>query len=723
MQLRTKVLAATIALFVLSACGGDDPAPGDTRGVPSEEVRVMGESARASLASFDFDLDNNSGKLRFDASSAFAQKLREGRIVASRPIDGVAEAGLLQKVTSIDEQGGEIVATTRQATLAEAFKRADIDLQRELNGDDVEETQTLKQGVTFQKRAPEPRTRRQEAGPPFQLNFDRVIIDGDGDKDTKDDQLKLNGDVQFGASFDTKIKIGAFKLKRFLFAVNIEESVNLEVTGDFDGADFSKTEKISEHNLKTIVFNVAGVPVVIKIDLIIKIGVDGTIEAELRASAEQSASVRLGADYRRDSGWQGINETDSQFNVPPPEFNLSSVNARGFARPQVEITLYGLAGPYLFTEPFVRFDAELYRSPYWELSGGLDFGVGFVVKVPVLGEVANWEKSFPVFEEPITESSNKSPTLEVKSPSDGATRTAGGEVAFKVSAQDREARDVDIQVRRSDGTEVGSRLSTKGETETIKADDLCQGTVTFTIEATDDEGNTETATRSIVVENTTPTVTWGDSGKPMRMDPLVFPGGYLAASVDVMDPRCSSADPVDLDRVAWFLDDQRIARTADFLTRLSPQTYEVGDIVTVQARFDDGQAEGRSPMAPVELQPVPPGDLEPEVSITQCNVCDGGVQIAVGSQLYTPNEISLKGQGFDPKEGKLTGDSMVWEIQKDGHTTRQEIGRGTSITFEMDQVFTGPNDAEGTHTIYLTASDSNGNEVTASTTMFGSLGG
>jgi hypothetical protein len=719
-----KILVATLVLFMVSACGGDDPAPDDSRGVPSEEVRVMGESARSALSTFDFDLDNNAGELRFDASNAFAQKLRQGRIIASRPIDGVADAGLLQKVTGVQEQGDEIVVTTRQATLAEAFKRADIDLQRDLNGDDVEETQTLKQGVTFQKRAPEPRTRRQAAGQPFQLNFDRVLIDGDGDKDTTDDQLKLNGNVQFGASFDTKIKIGAFKLKRFLFAVNIEESVNLEVTGDFEGADFRKTEKISQHNLKTIVFNVAGVPVVIKIDLIIKIGIDGTIKAELRASAEQSASVRLGADFKNGEGWRGINETDSQFNVPPPEFNLSSVNARGFARPQVEITLYGLAGPYLFTEPFVRFDAELYRSPYWKLSGGLDFGVGFVVKVPVLGEVANWEKSFPVFEEPITESSNRAPSLTVQSPADGATRTAGGSVGIEVTAQDREDSRVDIEVRASDGSELASTTATEGETVTLAVDDLCQGTQTFNVVATDDDGKTTTATRSVIVENATPSVTIDTSTLTGMSAPAIFPGGYMAATTDeVDDPRCSSADPVDLDRVAWYLDGRRIARTADLLQRLSPNDYMVGDMISLQARFDDGQATGSSETVDITLDPVPAGDVQPEVKITQCNVCDSLVTIGVGTDLYSPNEITLKGQGFDPKEGTLAGDSLQWEIEEDGSPTRQELGRGENLTFKMDEVFSGPGAAQGTHTIYLTVTDANGNEVTTSTTFQGYVPG
>jgi hypothetical protein len=168
---------------------------------------------------------------------------------------------------------------------------------------------------------------------------------------------------------------------------------------------------------------------------------------------------------------------------------------------------------------------------------------------------------------------------------------------------------------------------------------------------------------------------------------------------------------------------QVIARTADLLQRLSPNDYMAGDTILLQARFDDGQATGSSDTVDITLDSVPSGDLQPEVNITQCSVCESTVQIGVGNQAYTPNEATLRGQGFDPKEGELTGKSMTWEIKKDGHTSRENLGTGTSITFKMDEVFTGPGEADGTHTIYLTGQDSTGNEVTASATFTGYLGG
>lgn len=105
------------------------------------------------------------------------------------------------------------MVTTRQATLAETFKRADIDVNQEITAEDIQETETLKQGVTFEARQV-----RQGGSSPFELTFNEVLVDADDDRSTTDDQLTLNGKVGFGASLDADINIGAFKLKRFLFA-------------------------------------------------------------------------------------------------------------------------------------------------------------------------------------------------------------------------------------------------------------------------------------------------------------------------------------------------------------------------------------------------------------------------------------------------------------------------------------------------------------------------
>jgi hypothetical protein len=711
---RSFVVRLLLVSFLVGFYGcGETTSPGDSKhtGQRSSDVRVLDASARQSLKSFKFEASNNRGTLRFDASNPFAQEIEQGRILASRPIEGVAPAGLLQRVKSVSEQGGTIVVTTRQATLAETFKRADIDVNRDITADDIEQTQTLKQGVTFRARQV-----RQGVSKPFELTFDEVLIDADDDKSTTDDQLTLNGKVGFGASFDADIDIGAFKLKRFLFAVNMQESVELEVEGDFEGTDFNERVRVSTHNLDTIKFNVAGVPVVIKIDLWVYIGVEGNVTAELRASAAQSASLRVGAEYDG-SGWSGINESSGSFNAPPPTFNLNSINARGYARPELQITLYGVAGPYVFAKPFVRFDAKRFRSPYWQLSGGLSMGVGFVVKVPVLGRVADWEKEFSVFEEDITQSSNKPPELTIESPQDGATITAGENANIEVRVFDREQSELPVTVRRIGVGTVADKTIPSGGTREITLPRLCEGSLTLRLTVEDKTGATDSETISLVVENATPKVDISVGDPQSDSTPRVFPGGYVSATADVTDPRCPDKSRPNEQLTEWYLNGERVGTTADLLTRLSPSRFSVGDTISLQASFDDGQAVGRSDVIDLTLESKPEGGLPPEANITECRYCDEVTVIAISqTELdYIANRITARGVGYDPIEGRIAGDALQWEFETP--SGRVPVGTGRKVNFKLeDHLPTAANResfnrAIGTWTLYLTVTDSDGNSV------------
>ncbi len=719
-----KWLRTIIALLfaVAIGCGGDtdetSPEPVDPDAIPADEVRVLDEGARQSLNSFDFDVEENEGTLRFDAESPFATQIADGQILASRPAGDVAPSGLLQRVQSVTTQGDEVVVITRQATLAETFERAEFDERRNLDADDIQTMEPLAEGVTIEPLDSGLRTQRSRVGQPFQLNFSQVLVDTDGDRDTTNDQIELNGDVTFGASFDAALKVGGFKLQRFLFAVNVDESINLEIEGDLDQADIEERKQVARINLNTIVFQVGPVPVVIKIDLVVSVGVDGTLTADIYTSASQSTSLRLGAEYTDDDGWSEINETSSNFEFQPPQFNLTSVNARGYVRPQVEIKLYGVAGPFVFAEPYVRFVAELYTNPYWELYGGLEFGIGFVVTVPVLGEVASWEASVPAFEEEIGESSNRAPTLEIISPDDGTTVTAGSDLNMMVSATDREQSTV--RIIADDGTDSEVVTSTEGEEVELEFTSLCQGARTYTITAEDDEGATDVVQFSVVVENAVPEVELDPSTLTGANAPPIFPGGYMSAAATVNDPGCPSADPVNTDFIEWYIDGMQVSQAPELLTRLAPQEYSVGQTISLEARYDDGEDTGVSQPVDVTLESTPPGDLEAEVKITQCDFC--GESVIFAGSLYVPDEVTLRGVAFDPKEGQLPGSELTWQIINEDDSARKTIGTGREITFKFSDYYPNPGSFEGTNTIYLTVDDA-GQTVEDSVDFFFLIGG
>jgi hypothetical protein len=77
---------------------------------------------------------------------------------------------------------------------------------------------------------------------------------------------------------------------------------------------------------------------------------------------------------------------------------------------------------------------------------------------------------------------------------------------------------------------------------------------------------------------------------------------------------------------------------------------------------------------------------------------------ANGARFAEAATITFNGNGTDPEDGDLTGSALVWTSSLDG-----QIGTGTSFT--RDDLSTG------THTIRLTATDSDGGSHTASVTI------
>ncbi|MGM0556690.1 MAG: hypothetical protein ACQEVA_09965 [Myxococcota bacterium] len=693
---KLRAIAVVLLLsMVVAGCGdsgGSGGGPTDSDNVPSDDVRVMDESARQSLSAFDFQVDQNQGEMRFDASNSFAQSIQQGNILASEPIDGPAPAGLLQRVQSVSEEGDTIVVTTRQATLVESFERADFEGRREINPDDVEQAQSLRRGVSFQTLEGEEARGRQGLGQPFELSFDQTLVE------SGQSEVTLNGDVRFSMAFDTALRIqppslteGA-RLQRFLFAVDLDQSANVEVTGDIDET-IDESQEVQSIDIQTITFSVGPVPVVIDIDLVLSIGLNGEITAQLEASASQSSDLRVGAEYTGGDGWSNIRDRSGNVNVDPPNFNADA-QARVWARAQLELLIYGITGPFVFAEPYLRLEAELYTSPYWELFNGLDAGVGFLVELPIVGEVANHEATANVFENQTAESSNRAPSLEIISPSDGTTVTAGNDLTLTVSAFDREDREVDVRIQNDDVS--GSTTVAEGGESQLTTSSLCEGVTDLTVVAEDDDGATDTKTISVVAENAQPAVTLDDS---LLTTDLVFPGAFISATASVTDSRCASAPDVDEDRTRWFVDGTQVARTKTLGYRLPAAQYSAGDTVQVEARFDDGGEVG-SDSTSVTLGAVPSGDVPIEASINSCNICEFGT---VWGGAYSVDTIEVSGIAFDPKEGELSGSQLVWELEEpDG--TRSQFGTGADASLDLENHYSGRyTDSFGVNTVILTA--------------------
>lgn len=693
-------LATLIFSTVLAACGGeggkgDAQHPTDQNVQVSDDVRVLEEASRESLIAFELDRSTGGGELRFDANAPGLGALEPGLIVVAEPIPGVAPFGFLQRIVSKRQEGGEVVFETRQATLEETFDEADIEYQVELKPEDLDSTQAHYQGITFQGLS---REVGDSASYDFTVDFDKVLIDLDGDHETTDDQLKIDGKFAFSAGVEAKIKIGVEylvvpTLEHLKFVAYMKEAVDVKLSGALS-LDFEEEIKVATYYFGAIVVPVGPVPVVFTLSLDVHVGAKGKLEARIVAKAEQSLQVSVGAEYKKKDGWKNLSSFENEFDFPTPEITAAA-SARAFAKPTINVAIYGISGPYLSSSAFIEADAELDRDPFWNLHAGMDLGVGFKAELPVIGELANWSEEFELFRLTLGSSPNQAPTIDSISPADGRRLLDGDSLVVGIRATDREQKTLAATLTRG-GVEIASTTVERGSVATMSTGALCVGSHTFEVSVVDDKGAVAKETVSVVVENRVPTVT-------IREDLLggqtFYNGVYFQAMASAADSGCEETARVNQDLIEWYVDGVRVGESGTLRYQLPP-SLRGGDEVILEARYDDGMDVGISEAYVLTVTELPPGTVLPLL-----------VQILSPthlSQIRTVETLPLRGTAMDPMSGKEIGaSSFSWAFSALSGDGWIELPPGTTST-TLHSVYGGYNIGVS-HDIRLTVRDG-GNE-------------
>src|SRR5699024_8218212 len=119
--------------------------------------------------------------------------------------------GFIQIIESRHEEGSEIIFSTVQANLLDVFEQADIVFEQELTEADLADATLNYEGMSLTPVRPDG-LESQASGSVsygFQVEFDEVLIDVDGNPATTDDQLRLDGAFRFSASASAGIDICA----------------------------------------------------------------------------------------------------------------------------------------------------------------------------------------------------------------------------------------------------------------------------------------------------------------------------------------------------------------------------------------------------------------------------------------------------------------------------------------------------------------------------------
>ncbi len=351
-----------------------------------DTTKVLQGTELDHLASAAKSGDGKELVLTFDDNAGALQGIEEGDVIVCG-ITANTPYGLLQKVKSVNRAGGQVVLNTVTASLEEAVWRGHLYQPVDLSAACLASTRVLAEGVEFVPGSGSEGGDFSDAAHmelPFTYNFNDVKLG------TDPNFILLNGKVglTFKGDFNVDIDVDwpslddlldggdilpNVDLKSVDFGFTVEETVDIRASASVT-KDIEYEKEIVEHEFSPIDVQIGPVPVVLVPYLEVHAGVDGTVSAGVTFGVTQKGSVYAGAAYDS-SGWTPQTDKSFTFEWTPP---TGSINAdfKVYAGPQFGIKLYGVCGPYLNIEPYVRLAVNTATPPLWKVYVGIEVDIG-----------------------------------------------------------------------------------------------------------------------------------------------------------------------------------------------------------------------------------------------------------------------------------------------------------------------------------------------------------
>ena len=366
-----------------------------------ETTEVLTPATMSDLES----VQGNGAVLTFSEDAAQAEALKPGDVVVSGVTADTPE-GLLRKVTTVQEEGGETVVRTTQATLEDAVGNASLDYHADLKPSDVVKAQALTDGVVFGSKTAEGRSGAQ-ASTVFDISFERELYKS-GDKSVKmEGSLQLQPSVDFSASYAVSYKWRVIptgvRLQHLYSAAGLAETLEVNLIASYSIAEMEKEIEIARYDMAPVTVPCGPVPVVIQPVITVSINLKGEVSVGVETGIVQTASITAGLRYDHDYNidrngdgkidntdrWQPVWSFDKGLTFNPPTAALK-VSAEAAAGPEIAFKLYGLAGPFIAIRGFLEFEATVVPAVSWDLYAGIGCYAGMKLEV-LAWEIADVE--------------------------------------------------------------------------------------------------------------------------------------------------------------------------------------------------------------------------------------------------------------------------------------------------------------------------------------------
>ena len=358
--------------------------------------------------------DPGDGTLRFDAAPPSLDGVAVGNVIVAG-VSPSTPAGLLRAVLAVERNGGQLVLRTGQAPIQLAYS------QLHVRGSGSTPITAAGAATAAVRRNASPVEGVTWLDFGTKKDFDYTLFDGDGDEETKNDQIAIDGEVGGGFDYDFGLDVdwGAVDklpdvvsdcLKSFAdvlvgeapkcsidelipearvtFVVLPQVSANANVHGAALLAYEKEIELASETLAPIIVGPLVFVP---KADVKAELsgGASGKFSTGLHGSAVFKTSVTVSSKQTSAPQFKEPELVSHDFGPNETEVTLQAFAKVGVGA-TLNLLLFGVTGPYATAQPYGAIDANILSAPCWNLHAGLEATLGIKVTspaLPVIGSV------------------------------------------------------------------------------------------------------------------------------------------------------------------------------------------------------------------------------------------------------------------------------------------------------------------------------------------------
>ncbi len=340
----------------------------DLAAVPAARVVVV-DSTQLSLASM------TESKLTFSIEGV-APTLESGDILVGEQ----GGTGFLRRVISVDADVDSARVVTEQATLVDAIERGVLMSTISFGAAGKRQGWTIDytaDGLAFC-----------EEGLSLFCLEGLTLWEGDFEVDfgPRKRVFVSSGGLTFEPTIDLSTRIRSGSVVDFGAVVNGELSFVLDVATQSD-APFVQQGEVPIFSARRVVRQFVGpVPVVeiVKLTIVAGFDVDTGPALYFEPGLDAGVDLQVGARYDSASGsWVTVDTRQTSFQGHTPRWNpFSATTLRGYVRPRVDVEFYGVAGPTMAFEPYLRQEGTASESGWaWTMAGGVAAWGSFDVSV------------------------------------------------------------------------------------------------------------------------------------------------------------------------------------------------------------------------------------------------------------------------------------------------------------------------------------------------------